>query len=334
MGWRRRVIDTAHRSGVFDAAARAYGRRRLTVLAYHRIVDPAAPGFLGFPGNVSATPEELDAQMAWAADRFTPVALTDAVAAAAGGPLPERPLLVTFDDGYRDNLTAAAPILERHGVPAVLFATTGFVDGQAPWWDLAAEWFRGAPVRAADLPVLGPREWTDPHRTAVAWIRAAKHLDDDQLRRSLERLRAILEVSTDPDTAGLMVSWDELSALSAAGWAVGGHTRSHPILTRIPIDRAIGEIEDSRRRLAAATGAPPEAFAYPNGQAGDFDAAVRTAVSRAGFRLGFTLVPGPSRTREVVGDPLAIRRVYVHRGDGVTRLAAKIGMARLIGIPR
>ena len=337
MGWKRRTIELAHRLGMFGAVAGAYGRRRLTVLAYHRIADPGAPEFGGFIGNVSATPAEFADQMRWVADRFSVVTMSDVAAAAHGGSLPRRPLLITFDDGYRDNLTTAAPILDALGLPASGFLATDLVGGSVgPWWDVVAECFRASQVGEADLPVVGPSTWSDGHRQAFAWIVAAKRLSHDQLVRAVESLPSTLEVSLDAvSPAGLMLGWQEVATMAANGWEFGAHTCSHPILTRLSLADAVREIEGSRSRVADAIGEVPIGFAYPNGQRGDFDGAVRGAVSDAGFRVAFTLVPGPARSKEVLADPLTIRRVYVHHGDGVPRLSAKTcGLPRFAGALR
>ena len=82
--------------------------------------------------------------MDYAAEHFHPVSLEQVAAALDGGPrLPSRPLLVTFDDGYRDNLTAALPVLRERGIPMTVFLATGLRGRRAPFpWDLAAWCFR------------------------------------------------------------------------------------------------------------------------------------------------------------------------------------------------
>ena len=328
MGWKRGAINAAHRIGLFDATAMAYGPRRLTVLAYHRVVDHRDPGFVGFIGNVSATPVEFDKQMDWVAARFSVVTLDDLATAATGGAaLPDHPLLITFDDGYRDNLENATPILEDRGLPAAAFLATDLVGGGSlPWWDVVAWCFKSTSLAEADLPVVGHRAWVDGHREAFSWIAAAKQLPGAEQRGAVDRLPAALELTLDESALrGLMLDWDQVATMPARGWQIGAHTRSHPILTRIPLGDAAKEIDGSRRRIAEVVGVPPRGFAYPNGQAGDHDAAVRAAVAEAGFEVAFTLAPGPARRTEYSSNPLAIRRVFVHHKDGISRLAAKTG---------
>lgn len=328
---------TAHRLGMFRTVAGLYGSRRLTVLAYHRVADPDAPAFVGFRGNVSATPPEFAEQLRWAAERFSVVTLGDVADAAGGHPLPRRPLLITFDDGYRDNYEVAGPILARHGLTATVLLATDLVGNRRPpWWDLAA-WCFGAAVRAeAELPLLGHQEWSDPHRQSVAWIRAAKRLPDAEMRRAVDHLPDALGVAADDEPfRRLMLDWEQVAAMAAGEWTIGAHTRSHPILTRVRPDRVAEEVVGSRDRVAEAVGSPPRAFAYPNGLSADFDSGVRAAVADAGFEVAFTLLPGPSRWAELTEDPLGVRRVYIHHGDGISRFAAKVsGVSRLSGAAR
>lgn len=103
------------------------GERRLRVLMYHKVND--------LPGNPLSVPVSMfDEQMTQLRELgYTVVGLDDVLGYYAdGAELPPRPVLITFDDGYRDNLEHAAPVLERHGYPAVLFAPIAYLDDALP----------------------------------------------------------------------------------------------------------------------------------------------------------------------------------------------------------
>jgi len=334
VAWKRTILDAARRSGVLGAVGRIYGADRITVLAYHRVVDHTAPGFPAFAGNVSASPQEFAEQMEWLSRRFTVVSLDEVVAAVRGAPLPNRAALITFDDGYRDNRDHALPVLRRLGLPAVLFVATDHIrTGDPFWWDRVAAVF-AAGEGAADLPLLGPTRWVadDARALASRWIARAKELPDGELRSAVEDLAAVR-----PGLAldGLVLDWDGVRQMAAHGVAIGGHTRTHPILTRVSPERASDEIRRGREEVQAEVGGPVLGFAYPNGMAADFDDSTVSAVAAAGFRVAFSLVPGPSRRRELAADPLRVRRIYIHHGDGLARFAAKVaGVPRLTGAMR
>ena len=107
------------RNGAFDA--------RLRVLMYHKVND--------LPENPLSVPvSAFDNQLAQLRElRYTVVSLDDVLAYYRDGTaLPARPVLITFDDGYRDNLEHAAPVLQKHGYPAVIFVPIGYLDGGRP----------------------------------------------------------------------------------------------------------------------------------------------------------------------------------------------------------
>jgi peptidoglycan/xylan/chitin deacetylase (PgdA/CDA1 family) len=109
----------------------------------------------------------------------------------------------------------------------------------------------------------------------------------------------------------MMVDWDQVREMYKGGIEFGGHTMSHPILTRISIDQASQEIEGSKARIEGELGEPILGFAYPNGLANDFDIEIERLTARAGYRAAFTLLNGPSSQREVMRNPFAIRRVFI-----------------------
>ncbi len=156
MSLARGLLRAASRAGLLNAAARVAGPR-LTVLAYHRIADVSDPGFDTYVSNVSASPRAFRAQLDHVRRHFDVIDLERLLAWLEGSAdLPRRSLLVTFDDGYRDNFEHAYPALRERGLPAVLFVTTGFVDsGRALYWDRLARGFHR--TRRSSLPVVANR---------------------------------------------------------------------------------------------------------------------------------------------------------------------------------
>ena len=329
---RHGLLVTGRRTGAWRLPAAWHGSRRLTVLAYHRIARTTDPGFTGYAGNASADPDEFSEQIGWVKEHYNPVTLGEVADAVAGGSLPPRPLLVTFDDGYRDNLTTALPVLKRHGVPATVFLATDHIGTDRPfWWDRAAWCLSVAPAQQVRLPLTGLVNLTgDRTRLIRSWVQQAKHVPDDEMRTAVESLPVLLGVVERPAEFGrAILGWDDVATMAADGVEFGAHTCSHPILTRMPPPLAAAEVAGSVRRVAEAIGRTPIGFAYPNGHRGDLDDVIEAAVAAAGIRLAFTLAPGPARWSAVVRRPLRIRRVYVHHGDGLDRFVAKVA-----GVPR
>jgi len=132
--------------------------------------------------------------------------------------LPPRPVLITFDDGYRSVLRLGAPILAAHGLPAVVFVCTG------PMPTRAALWFDEVAAR-------------DSEDAVDAW----KSRDYDAWREACVSTRALAE-----DDPRILMTADELAALSRMpGIEIGGHTVRHPILARASAARQREEIEET-----------------------------------------------------------------------------------------
>jgi peptidoglycan/xylan/chitin deacetylase (PgdA/CDA1 family) len=331
---RGKILRLLLRAGLFDAMHRLWPAR-LTVLAYHRVVDLDAAGFDTFGPNVSATPAAFAAQMDFIRRRFNVVCARDVTAWLDGkGSLPPHPALITFDDGYRDNFDHALPILCQRNMPALVFLTTNHIGQAEPfYWDLMAYCFQHTSRDDADLPLLGWQQWRDEQsRTAIMrrWLAALKAVPEEEKREAVRQLPEALGVSVPKDAfAGLCLSWDQVRVMAAAGVDMGAHTQSHPVLTRVSLEQARREAAGSKARIEAEIGRPVTTFAYPNGLPADFNPALQAMLTQVGFRAAFTLVPGPERLAEVRREPMAIRRIFIGHSDTLPRFAA-----RVMGVPR
>ena len=123
--------------GALAAALPGGSRARLSILIFHRV--HAARDEL-FPGEPTA--EEFERLVRHLGTFFVALPLAEAIRSLAAGTLPARALCITFDDGYADNLTIAAPILARHSMPATVFVATGFLDEGCMWNDRVTRSFR------------------------------------------------------------------------------------------------------------------------------------------------------------------------------------------------
>ena len=116
---------------------------RVPILMYHYIsVPPAGAGI--YRRDLSVTPANLEAQLAWLrSNGYESITLTDLVYhLTLGWPLPEKPVILTFDDGYRDNYTYAFPLLKRYGYVGTFFLITCLIDNGDPAylsWDMVRE---------------------------------------------------------------------------------------------------------------------------------------------------------------------------------------------------
>ena len=225
--------------------------------------------------------------------------------------------------------------MKVHGFPAVIFLTTGFIDTSIPfYWDVVAYCFDNTPKSGADLPLLGSRHWHNAGERKKAmdeWIALLKTLPEVDKKKQVDQLPNFLNVSIPDDlSACLTLTWSDVRHLSENGIEMGSHTVSHPILTRISLDDVQLELEKSKQVIEGETKLLVSSFAYPNGQYSDFNDAIVECVRKAGYKIAFTLLPGPTRYGSVKRSPFAIRRIFLSYRDTFPRFVGKLmGMSRL-----
>lgn len=312
---REMLAQALDRSGCNRLLHRAGLWNGLLVLNYHRIGEPGDSLF--DRGLWSATAETFERQVRYLARNFNVVGLDDLQHPWLRRPSPrERFVMITFDDGYRDNYEAAFPILQSHNVPGVFFLATGYLDRpQVPWWDEIA-WM----VRSSTQAGLEANPWTissvsfEPgqHQTAIGrLLRTYKVLPGGETKSYLQFLaeatgsgRCHQALAQD-----LWMTWEMVREMRAAGMSIGAHTANHPILANLAPDAQDHEIGTSKCRIEEELGEPVVAMSYPVGGPDAFNTITRRAMHRHGLRFGFSYYGGYNRLSDF--DPLDIRRVAV-----------------------
>ena len=271
----------------------------LSILVYHRVT--AKPEAI-YPDGIEAA--KFDQLMRRVAAHFRVLSLGQAAHCLAEGRLPERALVLTFDDGYADNAELAMPILQRHGLVGTFFVASGFLDGGCMWNDRIIHSLRTTRRECIDLTPLGlgrvaVRTVGERESAIEAVIQRIKYSPLDQRERKLDELARATAVTDRP--RNLMMRSDQVTALQSGGMEVGGHTVNHPILTELDESQAAHEISAGRRHLQSLTNAPVDVFAYPNGKPGrDYGQRDARLVREAGFRAAVSTAQGVAHA----GDPL------------------------------
>lgn len=261
------------------------------VLNYHRIGRPGDSLFDHQLWNASA--EDFERQVAFLAKNFDAIGLDD-LEHALSQPRGQF-VMLTFDDGYRDNFSLAFPILKAHGVSATFFVATGFIDRpRAPAWDELA-WM----LRTTTVATLAANEWLPTSVSLVEegcrrLLAVYKSLGTELTEVFLDFLADALGTGRCPASlaADEWMTWDMLREMQAGGMTFGGHTVNHPILSNATADQQDWEIGECQRRLSEELGQPIDAFSYPNGQRGDFNEFTRAALRRHGYRWAFSFSGG------------------------------------------
>ena len=333
MSKRAKLVNLFSATGILPWLAARPRWNGVVVLTYHRIGN-AEESMLD--RNVfSATADEFDRQVALL-KRESDIVRPDDVPELIKKP--GRHVMITFDDGYRDNFDLAFPILKAHGVPATFFLCTGFLDHQVmSWWDEIA-WL----IRSSPLPEISLAPWSsspirtgrrDVEQSIQAVLTRYKELPTQCAQEMLASIRS-LSGSPPLDaevTRTLWMTWEMVREMAAAGMVIGGHTVNHPLLGRLDAAAQRAEIASGQRRITAELGHPARAFAYPVGSADSFDAATKAAVASAGFKTAFSFHGGYARSS--TWDPFNIPRTYIATGTCDHTIRAIMALPQLFISP-
>jgi peptidoglycan/xylan/chitin deacetylase (PgdA/CDA1 family) len=265
---------------------------RALILMYHRVTELANDPYL-----LAVSPKHFAEQMEVIRGRYMPIRLQELVETLQDGKVPNRAVVVTFDDGYADNLHQAKPLLEHYEIPATVFVTTGHIDSQREfWWDeldrillqpgtlpgrlclsfngSAYEWDLGEVTRYT----------AEEYRRYRTWH--IERQDDPSQRQRLFRM-LYARLSTLPGGERLkilndLLAWsgakpiarpshqtlttDEVILLDQGDLLeVGAHTMTHPFLAGLSPAEQRNEIQQSKEGLEAILMHLVLSFAYPHG---------------------------------------------------------------------
>ncbi|WP_073833253.1 polysaccharide deacetylase family protein [Pseudovibrio exalbescens] len=244
------------------------------VFTLHRVLPPSERAFQ--PNSLlEITPqflEETILQVRRAGLEF--VSLSEATKRLKAGADYKGPRFValTFDDGYRDNLDVAYPILKRHEVPFTVFITSGFCDRTSELWWVALERLierQSKLVLLDGQPVLS-LDCADICAKNAAFHRARAFLmhevDEARQRRIIRETAHHYGLDLKALAAELVLSWEELRAWNRESLvSFGAHTVSHPALERLDPAAIHAEVAQGVQRMTDELGSKPTAFAYPYG---------------------------------------------------------------------
>ena len=206
-------------------------------------------------------------------------------------------IALTLDDGYRDNLTNALPILRKHGIPATIYVPSGVPDRSFdPWWLRLEEAALARDELKLDWPGLPshvPTATFAEKAAAYALLTRYVHRDITKNRAIAALLLPKTDVSDESLVEDHFLGWSELRELASDPLVtIGAHTVSHPALSSLEEAQALDEMTRGRDRLVSELDIAVEHFAYPYGTSADCGAREISLARRAGFGTAVTLRRG------------------------------------------
>jgi peptidoglycan/xylan/chitin deacetylase (PgdA/CDA1 family) len=297
-----------------DAAAVSH---RLLVLAWHN-VEPT----WCFPATRGAGTRGLQAQLAFLRRTANVVPLAGALATLGrGDPVPPRAVALTFDDGYRDQLELAVPMLERLELPATFFLVPGLLEGTVQaWWEQLAWIFTRATRDSVvwEGQMVGLRSPTERRASLVAMLENLKRRDRRGRDAALDELLDRCAPEGKLQEQAAFLDWDGARRLARHGFTVASHSLVHSILAEESGLEQEQDLVRSRRRLQQELDLPVDLLAYPNGKRADYSRATVAAAARAGYSHALTTVEGWNRPST---EPYEVRRFVQQPERGVPGLA-------------
>ncbi|MGY1609579.1 polysaccharide deacetylase family protein [Geodermatophilus sp. SYSU D00700] len=282
------------------------------ILMYHRVADLHHDPF-----GLAVHPDHFAAHIEHLQQRGDTVPLEDVLRRGPSGRV-----AITFDDGYADNATAAAPLVVQAGLPATWFITAGWLGRRRFWWDRLAEALLGAPesTTGMDVEIHGRALWLDlrtstSRATALHFIhRHLRPLPPETLRLTVHQLVDQFGGLDQPGRDDLTMTVQQLRNLADQPLQeIGAHTRTHIQLHEQTEDLQRSEVLGSVSDLVGLLDRPVRAFAYPFGVPDAIGPIAPRLVEEAGCRLACTTSPGLVHRGS---DPFRLPRLYVQDWDG------------------
>jgi len=333
---KRLILSNIYRCGALDAWHAGRNRSTLTVVLFHRVlpIDTRRPR-KDWP-RWTVTPDFFEQCLRFFGDHYRFVAFSDILDALSGRtPLPPRAILVTFDDGWRDTVDVAAPILRRLGIPCLLFAVGRLGDGAELWQEpVVRAWLDG---------LVDTRQWLNLWRTALPHQPSPTTWSFQDLQRLLAALDALLPerrasllqpFNLAPPCPNAMADAGLLRSFAQPPLEVGAHGLSHLPLTLAP--DPFHELTESRRRIESILQRPADSLAcmsWPHGQYSP--GLVETAFS-VGYKCLFTSDAILNQTRG--GIPSSVLGRFepdmCYCADEMGRLMPEVLASLLFRLPR
>ncbi|CCV13242.1 polysaccharide deacetylase family protein [Mesorhizobium sp. STM 4661] len=270
---RKLALNVARYSGLAPLAKPFVGGIGAILMLHRVTATPEKPN--GVNRHLNIAPGFLDAVVAdMKANGYTFVAMDEAIERIKAGGKGGQFAAITADDAYRDNMTEALPMLEKHGAPITIYVAPGLIDGAADlWWEVIEDIINARDrltLMTPDGPVTIDCSTPGKKLQANARLHALLTLEvrEEDQRKVLRELARSNGIALEGLRSSTLMNWDEIRAIAAHPLVtIGAHTVNHRNLKRLSEADARHEVDDVRRILQAELGDEPRHLAYPYGYA-------------------------------------------------------------------
>ena len=330
-GKKELLADVLFNSKVINLFKRLPMRNKLIVLNYHRIRSSKPQFRTAFDDGVYTVDEdEFARQIKWLKHNTLILSEKELLDHYDKGefhpPVTSTPcVVITFDDGYRDNYTVAFPILKYFEVPAILFVTTQMINTrQLSWWDIIAYL-----IKHSNKPfiVINKQKIFLPDQKLDAIVLFQQRMKQEQYEQTkylLSELSEACDVAF-PDSAlqdREILTWEEIREMARHQVAIGSHTHTHRVLSTISLSSQKEEMILSKLIIEENIGNSVLTISYPVGEPRYITSATSAVAAASGYLLGFTTNTGVNDWKKIL--PYEVKRI--------ARLLEKISTVSLLTV--
>ena len=270
------------------------------VLTYHGLLPHIPDGIQRFESRNFVTTGQFDEQLQLLMKHYHPLKVEDFYEGnrqnLAGG------FLVTFDDGFRNNLRYAMPILRKHGIQGCFFITTGLIGTKELLWTekvtlLVARTRQKEITLTFDskekIALGSDSQREDASRRIRGYLKLQPPSKVKQVVDELQTQCDDVPSAVDHELSDRyqFMNWDEVKKMSENGMAIGSHTHTHPMLSTLNAEESLFELSESKRLLEKHTGQACLAISYPNGEKENYGETQKKQLAEIGYQCAFTQIP-------------------------------------------
>jgi peptidoglycan/xylan/chitin deacetylase (PgdA/CDA1 family) len=301
----------------------------LTVVNYQRI-GPVDSQNLYYQPKLSVSPDDFEEQLDYLQKHYNIISVKDLVAWFSGErEMPDRAVMITIDDCYKDNFTYAYPVLKKRWLSALFMLATNHIGtGNPIYWDVIGYAIAHTTQDYLSVKYAGTFNWESREEqlnNVKPAVEAVRSLPGAQMPKAIDEIVHKLGVSIPKDAFdNLYLDWENVNEMVSEGIEFGSKTVDQPILTAIPLKQAETQIVESKQTIEKIIKRRVLAFSYPRGLPGDFSRDIMKLVYRAGYQVAFINAPGPEDYDSFPKRRYAIRRVSVRFEDSFPVFVAKL----------
>ncbi len=237
------------------------GEYPLSILYYHHVFSTKNTYH---PDDLCA--KEFELQINFLKKHFNILPIEQAISLLQKKQLPPKALVISFDDGYQDNYTIAAPILEKNNCPAIFFIATQGVENGYLWNDIIEQAIKKTTVKKISNEIIGTSFVIETQKEKTnAFHELVSHLKFKNTQERSKQIKLLCEELNTNNFSQTMMNNEQIASLHSKGFAIGAHTHSHTILTTETIETCSDELSVNKACLEKITQEPVNFLAYPNG---------------------------------------------------------------------